>query len=337
MVRRRALLKLLGATATISAAWPLRPNAQQRSQPALVGIFTATDLTGKSFVPAETDAFLQAMRDLGYVEGQTVSYAYGARNQAKPPPASSRPAMALELVGQKPEVIATGGGLPAVRALMEASSTIPIVTVNTSDAVEIGLVTSLVHPGGHVSGLSIPGKELGARRLGLLHETLPLVRRIAVFWDPTSPQSERDAQDAAGRALGLELRFVEISGPDAFENAFEAAAKWGAEALLTDAGRIVTPNRQSFVGLAARHRLPAMYHQSIIVDAGGMMSYGLNFPDLWRRAAIYVDKILKGAKPGDLPIEQPTKFELIINLKTAKALEVSVPKSVLARADAVIE
>src|SRR5215469_3384231 len=138
MVRRRALLKLLVATATISAAWPLRPNAQQRSQPALVGIFTAT---GKSFVPAETDAFLQAMRDLGYVEGQTISYAYGARNQAKPPPASSRPAMALELVGQKPKVIATGGGLPAVRALMEATSTIPIVTVNTSDAVEIGIVT----------------------------------------------------------------------------------------------------------------------------------------------------------------------------------------------------
>jgi putative ABC transport system substrate-binding protein len=336
MMRRRALLKLLGATATISVAWPLRPNAQQRSQPALVGIFTATDLTGKSFVPAETDAFLQAMRDLGYVEGQTISYAYAARNQAKPPPASSRPAMALELVRQKPEVIATSGGLPAVRALMEATSTIPIVMVTTSDALETGLVTSLAHPGGHVTGLSIPNKELGAKRLGLLHETLPLVRRIAVFWDPTTPQSERDAQDAAGRALGLELRFVEISGPDAFESAFEAAAKWGAEALLSGAG-LVTPNRQSFVALAARYRLPAIYHQSIIVDAGGMMSYGLNFPDLWRRAATYVDKILKGAKPGDLPIEQPTKFELVINLKTAKALEVFLPKSVLARADGVIE
>ena len=337
MMRRRALLKLLGATATISVAWPLRPNAQQRSQPALVGIFTATDLTGKSFVPAETDAFLQAMRDLGYVEGQTVSYAYGARNQAEPPPASSRPAMALELVRQKPEVIATAGGLPAVRALMEATSTIPIVMVTNSDAVEAGLVTSLAHPGGQVTGLSWQSKDLGAARLRLLHETLPVVRRIAEFWDPTTPQFERDAQEAAGRALGLELRFVEISGPDALESAFEAAANWGAEALSTGAGRIVSANRQRFVALAARYRLPAMYHNSVIVHAGGLMSHGHNFPDLWRRAATFVDKILKGAKPGDLPIEQPSKFELVINLKTAKALGVSLPQSVLTRADAVIE
>jgi putative ABC transport system substrate-binding protein len=161
-------------------AWPLGLNAQQRSPPAVVGIFAATDLTGKGFVPAETDAFLQAMRDLGYVEGQTISYAYAARNQAKPPPQSSRPAMALELVQQKPEVIVTARGEPAVRALMEASSTIPIVMVTAGDAVETGLVTSLAHPGGQVTGLSWQSKDLSTKRI--MKQLQALVRRIAVFW-----------------------------------------------------------------------------------------------------------------------------------------------------------
>jgi putative ABC transport system substrate-binding protein len=180
MMRRRALLQRLGATAATSVAWPLGLNAQQRSPPAVVGIFAATDLTGKGFVPAETDAFLQAMRDLGYVEGQTISYAYAARNQAKPPPQSSRPAMALELVQQKPEVIVTARGEPAVRALMEASSTIPIVMVTAGDAVETGLVTSLAHPGGQVTGLSWQSKDLSTKRI--MKQLQALVRRIAVFW-----------------------------------------------------------------------------------------------------------------------------------------------------------
>jgi putative tryptophan/tyrosine transport system substrate-binding protein len=336
-MRRRDLLQLLGAAAATSVAWPLRPNAQQRSQPVVVGIFTTTNLAGKTFIPAEYDAFYQAMGDLGYVEGKNISYAHSARNQAEPPPPSSRPALALELVRQKPEVIVTSGGEPAVRALMVATSTIPIVMVTTSDAVEAGLVTSLAHPGGQVTGLSWQSIELSTKRLQLLHQTLPLVRRIAVFWDPTTSQSERDATDAAGRALGIELQFVEISAADQFDRAFETAANWGAEALFTGAGRIVSPNREKFVAVAARYRLPAMYHQSVIVLAGGLMSYGPNFPDLWRRAATYVDKILKGTKPGDLPVQQPTRFELVINLKTAKALGLTMPTPLLDLADEVIE
>jgi putative ABC transport system substrate-binding protein len=335
-VRRRALLRLVGAAAATSVAWPLRLHAQRRSQPALVGVFTTVDASGRGLVRAEFDAFHQAMRDLGYVEGRNISYVYASKS-GQSPSLVSLPALAVEFVRQKPEVIVSPGGVAYVRVLMEATSTIPIVMVNAQDAVENGLVTSLARPGGHVTGLSWQSQDLSTKRLQLLHETLPLVRRIAVFWDPTTPRSIRDATDAAGRALELELRDVEISGPDAFESAFETAAKWRAEALSTDAGRIVSSNREKFVALAATYRLPAMYHQSVIVHAGGLMSYGPNFPDLWRRAAVYADKLLKGAKPADLPVEQPTRFELVVNLKTAQALGLTVPPSILDRADEVIE
>jgi putative tryptophan/tyrosine transport system substrate-binding protein len=220
---------------------------------------------------------------------------------------------------------------------MEATSTIAIVMVNAPDAVENGLVTSLARPGGQVTGLSWQSAELSTKRLQVLHQTLPLVSRIAVFFDPPTPQFERDATDAAGRALGLELRSVEKSDADQFDRAFETAANWDAEALSVGAGRIVTPNKEKFLALAARYRLPVMYHQSVIVHAGGLMSYGPNFPDLWRRAASYVDKILKGAKPGDLPVEQPVRFELVVNLRTAKALGLTVPQTILALADEVVE
>jgi putative ABC transport system substrate-binding protein len=331
-MRRRELIILLGS----SFAWPLAASAQQKAMP-VVGIFTATNLAGKSFVPAETDAFLKAMHDLGYVEGRTVSYAYSARNLAEPPDPSSRPALAQALVRQKPQVIVTAGGEPSVRALMGATSTIPIVMVNTPDAVETGLVTSLTRPGGQVTGLSWQSAELSTKRLQLLHETLPTARRIAVFYDPPTPKFELEAQDVAGQALGLELSFVQISGPDEFGNAFETAANWHADALSVGAGRIVTSNKEKFLALAARYRLPTMFPHSVSVHAGGLMSYGPNFPDLFRRAADYVDKILKGAKPADLPVQQPTKFELVINLKTAKELGLTVPLSLLDWADEVIE
>ena len=334
-MKRRTLLPLVGAIAATSFVWPLRLHAQ-RSHPALVGVFTTVDASGRGLVPAEFDAFHQAMRDLGYVEGRNISYAYASKS-GQPPSLASLPALAVEFVRQNPEVIVSPGGVPYVRVLMEATSTIPIVMVNAQDAVENGLVSSLARPGGHVTGLSWQSQDLSTKRLQLLHETLPPVRRIAVFWDSTTPRSTRDATDAAGRALELELRDVEISGPDAFESAFETAAEWRAEALSTDAGRIVSSNREKFVALAAKYRLPAMYHQSVIVHAGGLMSYGPNYPDMWRRAATYVDKILKGAKPADLPVEQPMRFELVVNLKTAEALGLKVPPSILDRADEVIE
>jgi putative ABC transport system substrate-binding protein len=155
--------------------------------------------------------------------------------------------------------------------------------------------------------------------------------------EPNTPQSNRDATDRAGRTLGVELQLLEITGPETFDSAFAAAVSAGARALTTGAGRIVTPNREKFLALAARYRLPAMYHQSVLTHAGGLMSYGPNFPDLWRRGATFVDKILKGAKPGDLPVEQPVKFEFVINLKTAKALGLEIPPAILYLADEVIE
>lgn len=333
-MRRRALLRRLGAAVAL-AAWPSGSNAQQRLQPALVGIFVTTDSSGRSIIPAETDAFHQAMRDLGYVEGRNISYIYGSTS-GQPLSVPERVRLAPEFVRRKPEVIVTPGGVESPRLLREVTSTIPIVMVTASDVVENGLVTSLARPGGNVTGLSYQSTDLSAKRLQLLHETLPPVRRIAVFADPWTPQRDRDAMVAAGRALGLELRFVEISKPDTFERAFETAADWSAEALSGATG-FVTSNKEKFLALAARYRLPAVYHQSIIVHAGGLMSYGPNFPDLWRRAAIYVDKILKGAKPADLPVQQPSKFEFVINLKTARALGLTVPQSILARADEVIE
>jgi putative ABC transport system substrate-binding protein len=334
-MNRRALLQRLGATAATSVAWPLRLNAQQRSQPPLVGIFTTTDASGKPLVPAEINAFHQAMRDLGYVEGRNISYIYPS-NSGQIMSLAERARLAPEFVRRKPEVIVSPGGVTTPRLLMKATSTIPIVMVTASDAVEHGLVTSLARPGGNVTGLSTQSMDLNTKRLQLLHETLPLVRRIAVFLGPEMTPGDRAAIDAAGRTLGLELRFVEISTPDTFDGAFETAANWGAEALSGATG-FVTANREKFLALAARYRLPAIYHQSIIVHAGGLMSYGPNFPDLFRRAAIYADKILKGAKPADLPVEQPTKFELVINLKTARALGLPVPQSLFARATEVIE
>jgi putative ABC transport system substrate-binding protein len=334
-MKRRTLLQRLGAAAAASVAWPLGLNAQQRSQPPLVGIFATTDSSGRSIIPAETDAFHQAMRDLGYVEGRNVSYFYQSAS-GQTPSLPERALMAQEFVRRKPEVIVSPGGVLSPRLLMEATSTIPIVMVTASDVVENGLVTSLAHPGGNVTGLSSQSMDLSTKRLQLLHETLPLVRRIAVFPEPGSPQRTRVAMDAAGGTLGLELRFVEISTPDTFDSAFATAANWGAEALSGATG-FVTPHKEKFLALAAKYRLPTIYHQSIIVHAGGLMSYGANFQDLWRRAAIYADKILKGAKPADLPVEQPTKFEFVVNLKTAKALGVAIPEAILARADEVIE
>ena len=246
------------------------------------------------------------------------------------------PRLASELVALKPDVIVTASPLP-VHAVKEATSTIPVVFAALGDAITAGAVNNLAHPGGNVTGLSFLNTELSAKRLELLLETLPNIRRIAVLRDLNTPRRWADATDEASRSLGVALQLLEVAGPETFESAFEAAVKERAEALDVLSSAFFNAHKMRLVELAARYRLPAMYEHDDFVRTGGLIAYGPSIPDLFRRAATYVDKILKGANPGDLPVEQPTKFDLVINLTTAKALGLKIPEKVLALADEVIE
>jgi putative tryptophan/tyrosine transport system substrate-binding protein len=228
------------------------------------------------------------------------------------------------------------GGIPQALAAKEASRTIPIVFTGVGDPVTIGLVTSLARPGGNVTGLSLLGPELVGKRLEQLTQAVPGVSRVAVLWQRTDKDVLKVAE-AAARALGVRLLFVEAQGPADFERAFSDMTRARAGALTVRPAPMFITERKRLVDLAAKNRLPAVYAWREFVDAGGLMAYGPNLADLSRRAATYVDEILKGAKPGELPVEQPTKFDLVINLKTAKALGLTIPPSLLQRADQVIE
>ena len=329
MDRRDTVLALLALGAAPRAA-----EAQQAAKVARIG-YLSPNLASS---PHLRDAFLQGLRDLGYVEGRNfvIDYRDAEGNLERPP------ALAAELVALKVDVIFVGGGTRVTLAAMEATKTIPIVFTGIGDPVESGLVTSLARPGGNVTGLSSLGPELVGKRLGLLKQAVPAVDRVAVLWLPGALGERTDKDmltgaDVAARALGLRLQFVEARGPDEFARAFSdmSSARAGALTVLPS-NRFLREHRR-LVALAAENRLPAVYTSREFVDAGGLMSYGANSPDLHRRAATYVDRILKGAKPGDLPVEQPTKFELVINLKTAKALGLTIPQSVLASADEVIQ
>jgi ABC-type uncharacterized transport system substrate-binding protein len=251
------------------------------------------------------------------------------------------PALAAELVALKVDVI-VAPGTPQALAAKQTTRTLPIVFAVAADPVTDGLVTSLARPGGNVTGLSVLAPELVGKSLEQLKQTVPGVSRVAVLWQPggVGERTDKDmpkAAEVAALALGVRLQFVEARGPEEFDRAFSdmTSARAGALTVLTSS--MLFGERRRLVDLAAKHRLPAVYPWREGVDAGGLMAYGPNLADLYRRAATYVDKILKGAKPADLPIEQPTKFELVINLKTAKALGLTIPPSVLARADQVIE
>jgi ABC-type uncharacterized transport system substrate-binding protein len=279
-------------------------------------------------------AFLEGLRDLGYVEGRNLviesRYNYGKLDRF--------PALAAELVALRVDVI-VAPTTPAAVAAKRATRSIPIVFTSASDPVTTGLVASLARPGGNVTGLSFLTPELVGKHLELLKQAIPGIRRVAVLWEP----GERPEQDmlkgaeVAAHALGLGLRFVEARGPNDLDGAFSEVTRGRAGALALATSAMFFTERQRLVALAAKNRLPTVYPWREGVDAGGLMSYAPHLPDLFRRAATYVDKILKGARPGDLPIEQPTKFDLIINLKTAKALGVTIPASILARADEGIE
>jgi putative ABC transport system substrate-binding protein len=280
------------------------------------------------------DAFRRGLRELGYVEGQNFTLVFPS-GEVKP---ERLPHLAAELVSLKVDVIVAAATV-AVQAAKEATKTIPIVTPITTDPVETGLVASLARPGGNITGLSYMSSDLSGKRLDLLKEVVPKVSRIAVLSSPSSanaPPQMRETE-AAARSLGVQLQPLEVRGPDDFERAFQAAIKERAGALITLDDAFVFTHRTRIVKLAATSRLPGIYGFREFVEVGGLMSYAANLSDMYRRAAYYVDKILKGAKPAELPVEQPTRFEFIINLKAAKQIGLTIPPNVLARADKVIK
>ena len=277
-------------------------------------------------------SFRQGLRELGYIEGKNIFIetrnAEGKQDQLSD--------FASELAKLKVDVIVTST-TPGVLAAKNATSAIPIVFWSVSDPVRTGLVSSLAHPGGNITGLSVLSPELAGKRLELLKETFPKITRVAYLRNPDFLGPALAAMREAARALGLQLQSLDVRSAKDFDGAFEAVLKERAEALTAAQVPVMTINRQRIVAFAAKNRLPAIYPRSEFIDAGGLMSYGVSFSDLFRRAATYVDKILKGTKPANLPIEQPTKFELVINLKTAKTLGLKIPAHLLMEADRVIE
>ena len=305
-------------------------HAQQPKKIPRIGVLVPTSPT---IYAARIKAFQQGLREHGYIEGKNIMleyrYAEGKADRFSE--------LATELVGLKVDVIVTGPE-GAVRAVKKASSTIPIVFTSVADPVGSGIVASLARPGSNATGLTIIAPELNGKRLELLKEAFPKVTRVAFFWRIGGPRGNLLFSDteAVAKGLGLQLQSLGVRGVDDFAAAFETAKRIGIEAILTAANPTINTARDRLVDFAAKNHLPAMYAGSEFVEAGGLMSYAPSYGDLLRRAATYVDKILKGANPADLPVEQPTKFELVINLKTAKEIGLTIPQRVLARADRVI-
>ncbi len=273
----------------------------------------------------------QAFADVGFAEGRTIAI----ESRWAEGKAERLPALATELVRLKVDAIVAFGD-PAIRAAQQATRTIPVVAA-TDDMVGAGLVQSLARPGGNVTGVSILASELNAKRLELLKEAVPRAARIAALWDSGTGSFHLQALQAAARSLGVALQILEVRQPDDFPRAFKAAKDGRAEGLDVLASPFLHGYRETIIDLAAKNRLPAIYQWRETAEAGGLLSYGPRLPDVMRQCAGYLDRILKGAKPADLPVEQPTRFELVINMKTAKALGLKIPQSVLIRADQVIQ
>jgi putative tryptophan/tyrosine transport system substrate-binding protein len=306
--------------------------AQQPARMSRIGFLSAASSSNITILP-RIEAFRQGLRELGYIEGKNIvidyRYADGKQDRLKE--------LAAELVRLKVDVIVTGGPT-ATRPAKEATSTIPIVMGFDNDPVGAGFVARLARPGRNITGLSTLHPEISGKQLEFLKEIVPKLSRVAVLgsWSqPGNVEALREVKVAA-EALGLQLQHLEIQASKDIEAVFPEASRGRADAILVLANPVVIFQQAQFIELVAKNRLPAVYSQPEFVDAGGLMSYTANFADLFRRAAVYVDKILKGANPADLPIEQPTKFELVINLKTAKQIGLNMPPNVLARADRVI-
>jgi len=282
---------------------------------------------------ANMDALLRGLREAGYVEGRNLIIDYRSAD-GRP---ERFPELAADLVRAKPDVIVTRGTSAALAA--KAAGAIPVVMTTSADPVSARVVPNLARPGGNVTGLTTLVSELGAKRLEILRELVPPGSRIAAILNLGGPtaEAERGQIERAARSLGLQVPVLDVRDADTLNRALETALEQGARALLINAEAVVLANRRTIVDFAAKHKLPAMYSAHEFVAIGGLMSYGVYYPQLYYRASSYVDKILKGAKPGDLPIEQPTKLNLVINLKTAKALGIAIPRELLLRADEVIQ
>ena len=306
-------------------AVPRAVEAQQATRIARVGLLDYA---------AFWDPLRERLRDLGYVEGQNITFEY-RRSEGR---RERLPELAAELVRLKVDVIVSYG-TPATRAAQQVTTRIPIVMVGIGDPLGTGLVASLGRPGGNITGNTILGPEIVAKRLQLLKEAIPKLSRVTLIYNPKNPSNALNLQElrAAAPALGVTLRSVEVSRPDEFESAFAALTTERPDALIVTADPMHQLHVKQIVDFTAKRRLPAMYQEKENVIAGGLMSYGPSIPESFRQAAVYVDRILKGTRPAELPVEQPTKFELAINLKTAKALGLTIPKTLLARADQVIE
>jgi putative tryptophan/tyrosine transport system substrate-binding protein len=311
--------------------WPLGIYAQQSQKIFRVGVLLPG--TPASF-SLRTRAFLDGLRELGYIEGATIAFEWKWGQDR----VETLSGLAADLARSNVDVIITGG-TSAAKALKAATPTIPIVVAIVSDPVAAGLVDNLARPGGNLTGFSIVAPELGGKRLELLKEVVPDVSSVAVLLNTRNPQSQIELKEmrTAAQAMRLQLYPIEISTEDGLEDAFAAMNKAAVQALVVLTDPILFSQRKQTVDLANRNRLPAVYFFQGFAEEGGLMSYGPSDTDLFRRAAGYVDRILKGTKPGDLPIEQPTKFELFINLKAAHMVDVTIPESFLLRADKVIE
>jgi putative ABC transport system substrate-binding protein len=323
-MKRRDFITLLGGGA---AAWPLAARAQQPAMP-VVGFLRSTTVAGAAHL---VTAFRQGLNETGFIEGQSVviDYRWGD-NQI-----DRLPGLVAEMVRRRAAVIAAGGQRAAEAA--KAESHTPIVFVVGFDPVRNGLVSSLHRPGGNITGISFfSGAELLAKRLGLLHELVPKANIIAVLLDATGESQPEDAESAA-RAIGRQVVIARVASARDFDAAFAQFIKAGAGALLVPGGALTTGLRRQIVALAIRHAIPALYSLREFVDAGGLMSYGPSQTDAYRRGGIYVGRILKGEKPGNLPVELPTKYDLAFNLATARAMGLEIPPTLLARADEVIE
>jgi putative tryptophan/tyrosine transport system substrate-binding protein len=326
-MRRREFITLLGGAAT---AWPLAARAQLSKLPVVGVLYQVSTDTGSHPYIAD---FGQGLRDLGYVEGQNVIVQWRPARRAE-----QLPEFAAELVRRSVDVIVAAGS-QAVQAARQATRSIPIVMTSSSDPIGTGFVESLARPGGNITGLSLLSTDLSGKRLQLLKEVVPGLGSVGVLWNPDDPPaalSLKETQTAA-EALGLSTHVVEVRVPDDFERAFASFSTARVQAIDLLSAPIMQNYAQQIAMLALKSRMPTIQNSNAFSEAGGLMSYGPKYADLYRRAAFYVDKLLKGAKPSDLPVEQPTRFELVVNLKTAKVLGLTVPPSLLVAADGVIE